>query len=237
MTSPAPTLKAHVLSELFPRMSLEDFNELIEDIKKNGLQQPIVLYQDQIVDGVHRYQACLRAGRDLKFTDFKGTDAEAKAFVISANFHRRHLTAEQKRELIKLLVKTDPTKSDRQIALAAKVDHKTVGVVRADLEATGDIPQSESTTGADGKARKRKVGKPKSVSSAKSKKETITYREVVDAKTATNAYSVLEEHLLDALQEIKDFSSFDHADEKAQATIEKLQEKLSGMQPHEAAAA
>ena len=228
------SVKPHVLSELFPRMSLEDFNELIEDIRKIGLQQPIVLYQDQILDGVHRYQACLRAGREPKFTDFKGTDAEAKAFVISANFHRRHLTAEQRRELIKLLVKTDPTKSDRQIATAAKVDHKTVGAVRADLEATGDIPQSESTTGADGRTRKRKAGKPKSGISAK--KETITYREVVDAKTATNAYSVLEEHLLDALQEIKDFSSFDHADEKAQATIEKLQEKLSGMQPQEEAA-
>ena len=65
----------------------------------------------------------------------------------------------------------------------------------------------------------------------------ISYREVVDGRTAAKAYSVLEEHLLDALQDLNDFSSFDHADEYAQATIEKLQEKLNGMQPHEAAAA
>jgi hypothetical protein len=54
---------------------------------------------------------------------------------------------------------------------------------------------------------------------------------VTDAKTAINAYSVLEAHLLDALQDLNDRSSFDHADEKAQGTIEKLQEKLSKMQP------
>jgi hypothetical protein len=56
---------------------------------------------------------------------------------------------------------------------------------------------------------------------------------VVDGKTARNAYHVLEEHLLDALQEINDRSSFDHADEYAQATIEKLQDKLGQMQPEE----
>ena len=39
--------------------------------------------------------------------------------------------------------------------------------------------------------------------------------------------------MLDALQEINDRSSFDHADEYAQATIEKLQDKLSEMQPAE----
>ncbi|MFZ2078185.1 MAG: hypothetical protein WAV38_16320, partial [Xanthobacteraceae bacterium] len=55
----------------------------------------------------------------------------------------------------------DPTKSNRQIAATAKVDDKTVGAVREKLESTAEIPQLESTTGADGKTRKRKGGKPK----------------------------------------------------------------------------
>ena len=42
-----------------------------------------------------------------------GTDPYA--FVISANIYRRHLTAEQKRDLIAKLLKADPSKSDRQI--------------------------------------------------------------------------------------------------------------------------
>jgi hypothetical protein len=100
--------------------------------------------------------------------------------------------------------------------------------VREELEATGQIGQLNETKGADGKTRKRK-GKPKGKGGSKGK--AITFQEVVDGKTARNAYHVLEEHLLDALQEINDRSSFDHADEYAQATIEKLQDKLGQMQP------
>ena len=80
-----------------------------------------------------------------------------------------------------------------------------------------------------------KGGKPKGKGGSKGK--AITYQEVIDGKTARNAYHVLEEHLLDALQEINDRSSFDHADEYAQATIEKLQDKLGQMKPEMAEAA
>jgi ParB-like chromosome segregation protein Spo0J len=217
-------------------MSDADFDELVTDIKTNGLQQPIVCYQGKILDGIHRSKACHIAGCKPTFVEFKGTDKEAEAFVISANSRRRHLSPEQRRNIIAKLLNTDPSKSNRQIAQEAKADHKTVGAERERLQSTGEIPQLETTTGADGRTRRRKSGKLKG-GSAKGRKEMISYREVVDGRTAAKAYSVLEEHLLDALQDLNDFSSFDHADEYAQATIEKLQEKLNGMQPHEAAAA
>jgi hypothetical protein len=44
-------------------------------------------------------------------------------YAVSANVHRRHLTGEQKREVIAALLKAQPTKSDRAIAKTAKVDH------------------------------------------------------------------------------------------------------------------
>jgi hypothetical protein len=131
-------------------------------------------------------------------------------------------------------LKLNPNQSNREIAQQTKTSHTTVGAVREELEATGQIGQLDKTTGADGKARKRK-GKTKGKGGSKGK--AITYQEVVDGKTARNAYHVLEEHLLDALQEINDRSSFDHADEYAQATIEKLQDKLGQMQPEEKEAA
>ena len=60
------------------------------------------------------------------------------------NVHRRHLTAEQKRELIAKLLKAQPENSNRAIANATKVvDHKTVGKVRTDMEDRGEIPQSK----------------------------------------------------------------------------------------------
>ncbi len=40
---------------------------------------------------------------------------------------------------------------------SAHADHKTVGKVRTELEATGDIPQLTETVGGDGKSRKKPI--------------------------------------------------------------------------------
>jgi hypothetical protein len=84
------------------------------------------------------------------------------AYVVSTNLHRRHLTAEQRRDLIAKLLKATPEKSNRQIAETVKVDHKTVASVRAEKEATGEIPQLNRTVGKDGKARRQPARKPPS---------------------------------------------------------------------------
>jgi hypothetical protein len=79
-------------------------------------------------------------------------------YVISANIHRRHLTAEQKRELIAKLLKAKPEASDRQTATAIKVDHKTVGAVRADLEGRGEIPHVSTRTDTSGRKQTARRG-------------------------------------------------------------------------------
>jgi hypothetical protein len=81
------------------------------------------------------------------------------AFVVSRNIHRRHLNAKQRRELIAKLLEADPSKSDRQIGETIKADHKTVGAVRAEKEATGEISPVEKRVGKDRKARKQPVKK------------------------------------------------------------------------------
>jgi hypothetical protein len=228
------TLDPHPFSKLFPPISEEDFGKLAADIKLNGLHQPIVRYQGKILDGNNRYRACELVKVAPKFADFNGDDAAARNYVISANIHRRHLSPDERRGIIATLLKADPTQSNRQVADTAKVDHKTVGAVRAGLETGGEIPHQEKTVGKDGVAQPTKTKRGGKGGKTKGKSgKAITYQEVVDGKTARNAYHVLEEHLLDALQEINDRSSFDHADEYAQATIEKLQDKLGQMQPEE----
>src|SRR5262249_49772948 len=82
-------------------------------------------------------------------------DCDPYAYVISANIHRRHLSVEQKRDLIAKLIKATPGKSDRQIGEMIKADHKTVGAVRAHAEATGEISPVEKRVGKDGKSRKQ----------------------------------------------------------------------------------
>ena len=152
------TLEPHRLSRLFPPISPEDFDKLAADIKLNGLHQHIVRYQGKILDGNNRYRACELVKIAPKFADFAGDDAAARNYVISANIYRRHLSPEQRRGIIETLLKADPTQRNRQIAETAKASHHTVGAVRNELEATGQLAQLETTTGADGKKRKTKKG-------------------------------------------------------------------------------
>jgi hypothetical protein len=100
------------------------------------------------------------------------------AYVASANVHRLHLTAEQKRELITKLLKATPEKSNRQIAETARTSDKTVAKVRAEKEATAEIPQLTKTVGKDGKA--RKLPDPKTAN----KDEAQAKRREAEAKAA-----------------------------------------------------
>lgn len=86
--------KLHKLALLFPEMAEADFNKLKEDIKQNGLLDPITLFEDKILDGRHRYQACEELGIKPAFVEYNG-DSPA-TFVASKNSARRHLTASQR---------------------------------------------------------------------------------------------------------------------------------------------
>jgi hypothetical protein len=91
-------LELHPLCTLFPRLSGAEFNTLRDDIKINGLRQPIVLHEGMILDGGNRYRACLDAGVEPVFAEFAG--GNLVSFVLSANLHRRHMTAPQQAALV-----------------------------------------------------------------------------------------------------------------------------------------
>jgi ParB-like chromosome segregation protein Spo0J len=180
-------LAVHPAADLFPLMSESELKELAEDIRKNGLQQPIVTRycrktrQQHLIDGVNRLDALallgwagppkdgglrltIRKKRDtidpnpaLELTHFEIkydlSDEAVYRYVIAANVHRRHLTSEQKRDLIAKLVKAKPEVSNREIAKQVKADDKTVATVRRGLEATAEIPQLKKTIGKDGRSR------------------------------------------------------------------------------------
>jgi ParB-like chromosome segregation protein Spo0J len=80
-------------------MTADDFAALMSDIKENGLINPIVLFENQILDGKHRYKACLELNIELKLETFTGSDEQALHYVISQNIARRHLLTGQKAAL------------------------------------------------------------------------------------------------------------------------------------------
>jgi hypothetical protein len=73
--------------------------------------------------------------------------------IVSLNVVRRHWTTAQKREVITELLKDMPDYSNRQIAQLVGVDGKTVGTVRAHLEALGELLSLDMTQGRDGRWR------------------------------------------------------------------------------------
>lgn len=87
-------VKIHQLAYLFPEMQPGEFAELKADIKANGLLEPIITYQDEIIDGRHRFKACEELGIEPRFEAYEG-DSPA-SFVVSKNLMRRQLTSSQK---------------------------------------------------------------------------------------------------------------------------------------------
>jgi hypothetical protein len=79
-----------------------------------------------------------------------GVDTNPYDFVIAANLHRRHLNGSQKRDIVANLIKAQPEKSNRQIAETAKASPTTVGTVRAEMEAKGEVSKLDTRIDAKG---------------------------------------------------------------------------------------
>jgi hypothetical protein len=89
------TYAQHPLSAAFPSMPAEDRQSLTDDIEVNGQREPIVVFEGMVIDGWHRYQACLSLG--LPVDEMPLPDGEDPvAYVKSRNLHRRHLTGSQR---------------------------------------------------------------------------------------------------------------------------------------------
>jgi ParB-like chromosome segregation protein Spo0J len=86
-------------------MDAATFRDFVADIKRNGLLHPIMLYQERVLDGVHRQDACFEAGVEARYEKFYGDDP--LTFVLSHNLTRRHLT-ESQRAMIAAKIATLP---------------------------------------------------------------------------------------------------------------------------------
>lgn len=87
-------MEFHPIAEVWPLFDADALEALAADIKRNGLEQPVVTYQSKILDGRNRYLACRKAGVEPRYVEYKGDDPIGKA--LSLNEQRRHLDASQR---------------------------------------------------------------------------------------------------------------------------------------------
>ena len=87
-------MQYHKFANLFSLIEGDEFEQLKQDIQKNGQLEPVWLYEGQILDGRNRYRACASLGIEVETREYKGD--EPLSFVLSLNLRRRHLSASQK---------------------------------------------------------------------------------------------------------------------------------------------
>jgi hypothetical protein len=94
------TLKVHPAANMLPLLSENEFQELKADIAARGLREPIEVKNDFIIDGRHRYRACRDLDIEPTVQEYDGDPEDLIAEIVSRNILRRHLTADQRAELV-----------------------------------------------------------------------------------------------------------------------------------------
>lgn len=141
--------------QLLPDLTAEEYESLKAEIAGNGVRVPVDIDEDgNILDGHHRVKIAGELGLDYETRVVDGLDDQGKrSHALAVNVHRRSLTREQKRELIRASLAADPELSDVQHADRTGASDKTVAAQRRDLESTSEIPKSPKRTSADGRQR------------------------------------------------------------------------------------
>jgi N6-adenosine-specific RNA methylase IME4/ParB-like chromosome segregation protein Spo0J len=134
-------LEFHPLADLFPPMEREEFDALVADIKANGLHEPIVVYDDQILDGRNRYRACQVAGVEPAFTVYTGD--EPVSYVVSLNLRRRHLN-ESQRAMVASKLATLPRGANQHASIEAPSQEEAAGLLnvgRASVQRAREVQE------------------------------------------------------------------------------------------------
>lgn len=128
--------------QVMPPLSAEEYQELYEDIKANGVMVPIVVDENEvIVDGHHRAKIAAELGIPCPEEMIAGkSESEKRNMAFTLNLKRRHLNREQRRALIAESLKADPQLSNLEHSRRTGASDKTVASVRSDLESHSEIP-------------------------------------------------------------------------------------------------
>lgn len=139
--------------QVMPRLTPDEYAELEQSIRENGVQVPITVGPDgRIIDGHHRDEIARKHDLHCPRVTAQGDDQKLRSLAFSLNLHRRHLTREQKRQIIAESLKADPQLSNREHAKRTGASDPTVGAVRREMEQSGQVQSFSTSIGSDGKS-------------------------------------------------------------------------------------
>lgn len=140
--------------QVMPPLSAEEYQELYEDIKANGVMVPIVVDENEvIIDGHHRAKIAAELGIPCPEELVHGkTEQEKRNIAFTLNLKRRHLNREQRRALIAESLKADPQLSNREHERRTGGSRNLVGRVREELVESGQLSHCDTSIGSDGKS-------------------------------------------------------------------------------------
>ena len=93
---PFPEYEFHPIAAIFPMMEDGALSALADNIKEDGLNKDILLFEGKVADGRHRYLGCKKSGVAPRFVTWTGSEAALIRHVVSDNLHRRHLSDAQR---------------------------------------------------------------------------------------------------------------------------------------------
>jgi DNA modification methylase len=151
--------------KLIPALTAEEFKQLEENILKDGIRDPLVLWNGYLIDGHNRYQIAFKHGLEYKTIDKEFEDeSQVKEWMINNQFGRRNLSNYQRSVLaLKLesvfserakqrmlsgnpVPKSEQGRTIEKVADVAKVGKDTIAKVKViEAKATPEVKAQLST--------------------------------------------------------------------------------------------
>lgn len=129
---PPVGVRWHEYADIFPWIEGDAYRALVDDIRKNGVLEPIVMLDGAILDGRNRYMAARELGIEYPVVEYQGTDP--LSFVISHNLTRRHLTESQRGMVHARLAKLPKGRPDGNTAIAAITQEQASAILNVSAD-------------------------------------------------------------------------------------------------------
>jgi ParB-like chromosome segregation protein Spo0J len=96
-TVPTGSLRLHPLATIVPESSTKEFEALKADIERDGLNSPLHVVGNIVLDGRHRLRAALELGlKAVPVVDVELSEESPESFILRTALHRRHLSDDQR---------------------------------------------------------------------------------------------------------------------------------------------